>query len=80
MNDAQRKQFVFRLVLDNSDKVIYENRKIGNTFVKVFQNARETKNVLRMDFDDAMALQCKYEPWYVKVLKKVKVLHLIFGL
>jgi len=74
MNDAQRKQFIFRLVLDNSDKVIYENKKIGNTFVKVFQNARETKNVLLMDFKDAMALQYKYEPLYVKVLKKGKAL------
>jgi len=74
MNDAQRKQFTFRLVLDNSDKVIYENKKIGNTFVKVFQNARETKNVLLMDFKDAMALQYKYELWYVKALKKGKAL------
>jgi hypothetical protein len=45
MNEAQKNGFIFRLVLDNSDKIIYENKNTGNTFVKIFQNARENKSI-----------------------------------
>jgi hypothetical protein len=63
-------EFTFQLVLDNSNKVIYESKNIGNTFVKIFQNARENKGI---HFDDMMASQVKYEPLYRKVLKRFAV-------
>ena len=70
MSTIQRDKFVFRLQLDDSDKIIYESRTIGNAFVKVFQKARENKNIYEGSFDDMMALQCIYEPLYRKFFKK----------
>jgi hypothetical protein len=71
MNEHWKDKFVFRLVLDNSDKIIYENKKLGNTFAEVFQNAREAKNVLGVGLSDWEALQVKYQPLYKKLLGKV---------
>lgn len=69
ISTIQRDKFVFRLQLDDSDKIIYENRTIGNAFVKIFQDARENRRVLEATFCDMMALQCRYEPLYRKLFK-----------
>ncbi len=66
MNEIQKSEFIFRLVLDSSDKIIYENKKIGNAFVGLFQNARENKSIRGNSSNDMMALQLKYEPFYRK--------------
>ncbi|HUW19506.1 MAG TPA: hypothetical protein VMW16_09405 [Sedimentisphaerales bacterium] len=73
MGQVERNEFAFRLVLENSDEVIYENRQLGNAFVRVFQKARETRNVLLVNPYDLMALQCRYEPWHVKALRTLKM-------
>jgi hypothetical protein len=67
MNEAQKSEFVFRLVLDNSEKIIYENKSLGNAFVKIFQNTRSNMNFEKNSYNDMMALQVKYEPIYKKV-------------
>jgi len=67
IKEDQKNDFIFRLILENSDKIIYENRDIGNAFVKVFQRTRESGNFSENTFDDMMALQIKYEPLYKKI-------------
>jgi hypothetical protein len=71
MSEVQKRGFVFRLVLDNSDKIIYENMDIGNAFVKVFQKTRESGSFSGNTFDDMKALQLQYEPFYKKTIQYV---------
>ena len=75
LNDIEKNEFVFRLVLENSDRVIYENKSIGNSFVKAFQKVRDELSFKGITFNEAMSIQCKCEPWYSKVLKKFGIIN-----
>lgn len=73
LSEMEKNAFVFRLVLENSERVIYENKSLGNSFVNVFQKVRDEKTFEGITFDEAMSMQWKYEPWYGKVLKRVRI-------
>ncbi|MHC4500781.1 MAG: hypothetical protein ACYS21_16915, partial [Planctomycetota bacterium] len=73
LTEKEKNDFVFRLVVENSDKVVYESKTIGNSFVRVFQKIRRERTFECMTFEEAISIQSRYEPWYVKLQKKLGV-------
>jgi hypothetical protein len=71
LTEKEKNDFVFRLIVENSDKVVYESKTIGNSFVSVFQKIRRERTFECMTFEEAMSIQSRYEPWYVKLQKKL---------
>jgi hypothetical protein len=49
--------FIFRLVMESSDKVLYENVRIGQTFADVVIRACRNGNFNVMSYQESMALQ-----------------------
>jgi len=70
MNEAQKSEFVFRLILDNSEEIIYENCDMGNAFVRIFQGVCRDNSIPNSDrtYDNDIAiLQVKYDPFCKKI-------------
>lgn len=70
LTNRERNEFAFRLVVESSDRIIYESKSIGNSFVRVFQKVRDEKNFECVTFEEMMLLQAKYEPWYMRVRER----------
>jgi Predicted nucleotide-binding protein containing TIR-like domain len=60
-NRLNDEEFVFRLVLENSDKVLYENKRIGVGFARAMLKILTSKS-LDLTFDETMELNSDAPP------------------
>lgn len=75
MNESQKSEFVFRLILDNSKKIIYENNDMGNAFVRIFQGVRRDKSIPNKDLsydNDIAILRIRYDTFYKKIIEYIR--------
>ncbi len=56
LTDAEDLEFAFRMVLNHSDKVLYENKKIGLGFVRALRKLLDQRTFEAISYEDFVAM------------------------